>query len=236
MNERIKYLTDLYLAGKCTPEEAEELEAWYESLGQGKPDKLVIGTVEANDRLEALFSKIQHSISQPPQTRSGKIFRPVFWRWAVAAILVATFAVIYFTANKKRTEVPQLFATDAHPGGNHATLKLSDGKIIYLDSVQNGQLASQSGMQIIKLDSGSLAYKGNAQEVSYNTLATPKGGQYHIVLPDGSKVWLNAGSSLRFPTAFKGKNREVNMTGEAYFEVAHNAGQPFVVKASNVAV
>src|SRR5690606_29613893 len=97
----------------------------------------------------------------------------------------------------------------------------------------------QGQSNIIKLEDGQLAYEGDARnaaskEIQYNTVSTPRGGQYQLVLADGSKVWLNAASSIRFPAAFTGKERNVEITGEVYFEVAHNASQPFIVKANGV--
>jgi ferric-dicitrate binding protein FerR (iron transport regulator) len=113
---------------------------------------------------------------------------------------------------------------DIPPGGNKAILKLADGSEITLDNAQNGTLAQQGNIKIIKLDSGRLAYKGNTHnngsEVLYNTIYTPRGGQYQITLPDGSLVWLNAASSLRFPTVFADNERKVELSGEVYFEIA----------------
>jgi ferric-dicitrate binding protein FerR (iron transport regulator) len=103
-----------------------------------------------------------------------------------------------------------------------------------LDSLGNGVIATQNGKQVL-LKNGELAYAGDAGsgEVVYNNLTTPKGRQFQILLPDGTKVWLNAASSLRYPTAFSGSNREVEVTGEVYFEVAKNAHQPFIIHLNN---
>ncbi len=136
----------------------------------------------------------------------------------------------------------QDYKNDVAPGGNKAVLTLANGAKIVLDSAQNGTLARQGNSSVMKVDSGLLAYSqqssaGNRQPVTgahpavqYNTLSTPRGGQYQLVLPDGSKVWLNAVSSIRYPTTFAEKEREVEITGEAYFEVAKNADRPFIVK------
>ncbi len=123
------------------------------------------------------------------------------------------------------------------PGGNKAVLYLAGGQAITLDTAGNGAIASQGNVQVIKLDSGQLAYQGaGAQgEVAYNTLATPRGGQFRIILPDGSSVWLNAASSCDSP-AFNGKEREVELRGEAYFEIAKNADKPFRVKVKDMTV
>jgi ferric-dicitrate binding protein FerR (iron transport regulator) len=115
---------------------------------------------------------------------------------------------------------------------------LADGSTIILDNVQNGTLAQQGNTKVIKED-GKLAYNLTStgiNEVLYNTISTPRGGQYQVDLPDGSRVWLNAASSLHFPTAFVGKERRVEITGEAYFEVAKNKAQPFIVSVNGAEV
>lgn len=137
------------------------------------------------------------------------------------------------------------------PAGNKAVLTLADGSHIVLDSAAVGQLASQGGMRVIKLAGGQLAYKAGARAdgsgVSaasagiedhplYNEIATPRGGFYELLLPDGSKVWLDAASSLRYPTAFTGANRSVDLTGEGYFEVAPHPQQPFLITTQGVTV
>src|SRR5205085_10936617 len=124
------------------------------------------------------------------------------------------------------------------PGGNKAILTLANGQQIILDSAANGTLTSQGNTKVIKLDSGQLAYTatGASDEVLYNSISTPRGGQYQIVLADGSKVWLNAASSLRFPASFYGNERNVELTGEGYFEITKNAAKPFHVKVNDMQV
>ncbi len=118
------------------------------------------------------------------------------------------------------------------PGGNKAVLTLAGGSTIILDSALTGELSRQGNAAVRKAAGGRLIYtalKGAAAEAVYNKVTTPRGGQYQVVLPDGSRVWLNAASSLRFPTAFTGKERRVELTGEAYFEVAGDPARPFKV-------
>ncbi|HEY0612173.1 MAG TPA: FecR domain-containing protein, partial [Chitinophaga sp.] len=126
---------------------------------------------------------------------------------------------------------------DAMPGGNKAQLTLADGAIVELDSSRTGSLPAQGNVSVLARP-GQLVYNKTASQVpasvSYNILRTPKGGQYQLVLPDGTKVWLNAASSLRFPTQFTETTRSVDLTGEAYFEVAKNAAQPFHVKVEGM--
>ncbi|WP_295124877.1 FecR family protein [uncultured Chitinophaga sp.] len=116
------------------------------------------------------------------------------------------------------------------PGIERAMLTLADGSRIELDDAEEGELANQHGVKVVKLPDNQLAYEGEGNAMAYNTLETPRGAKYRITLPDGSTVWLNASSSLRFPTSFKGEDRQVELQGEAYFDVAKNASKPFKVK------
>ena len=122
---------------------------------------------------------------------------------------------------------------------NKAILTLSDGSTIILDDAKNGQVAQQGGTQIAKLANGQLVYNaldGKPAEVVFNTLTTPRGGQFKLTLPDGSEVWLNASSSIKYPTAFIGNERKVEISGEAYFEIVHNAAKPFKVSVNGMEV
>lgn len=129
---------------------------------------------------------------------------------------------------------------DAAPGGNKAILKLSNGTTIVLDTAKTGLLAVQGSISVNKTKEGQLIYKvtknSATKAITYNTLSTPRGGQYQVVLPDGSKVWLNAASSLKFPSSFSGKERMVELSGEAYFEVAKNPDMPFKVVSETAEV
>ena len=173
--------------------------------------------------------------------------------WAAAAIILLLGTGAYLFLNRSRSREAELVQVkpeinlkkDVAPGGNKAKLTLSDGSIIILDSAANGTLAQQGNARVVKLDDGQLLYNqttpnaGNPLTIdhsplTYNTLSTPRGGQYQLVLPDGSKVWLNAASSIRYPTAFAGNERRVEVTGEVYFEVAKDAQKPFRVNFSSV--
>lgn len=157
------------------------------------------------------------------------------WLWAAAGVALLVAAGSYYilqqpapsTHTVQQTKQPQ----DIAPGGNKAILVLGDGSQIGLDSAANGALSQQGNSQVVKLANGQLAYQSAGQSSTnpvYNTIITPRGGKYEVLLPDGSKVWLNAASSLRYPTAFAG-TRTVELNGEAYFEIAPNAHQPFFV-------
>lgn len=126
---------------------------------------------------------------------------------------------------------------DIPPGGNRAFLTLADGSTIVLDSVANGTLAQEGNATITKTGDGKIAYQQHAatqsQPVTFNTLTTPRGGQYQVDLPDGTKVWVNAASTLRFPSHFSGTERLVELDGESYFEVAKSTHMPFRVRLKN---
>ncbi|HEY0176031.1 MAG TPA: FecR domain-containing protein, partial [Pedobacter sp.] len=128
--------------------------------------------------------------------------------------------------------------TPVLPGGNKAYLTLADGSKIILNDARIGKLATQAGIQVTKAKDGMLIYRLKDKKTTHtdspdNTITTPSGGQYQLVLSDGTKVWLNAASSLKFPAHFLKGKREVELTGEAYFEVAKNAASPFIVKAAD---
>jgi transmembrane sensor len=164
---------------------------------------------------------------------------------AAAAVLLIGASAVYKFADKKEREqqIVRINAEnekhDVAPGGNKAVLTLANGTVIILDSATNGTLTQQGNSKVIKLSNGQLVYNllsKKPNEILYNIVSTPRGRQYQLTLADGSKVWLNAASSLRFPTAFAGKERRVEITGEAYFEVTKNKAMPFVVNVSNAEV
>ncbi len=138
--------------------------------------------------------------------------------------------------NKNKHRWPPLHR-DVAPGRNGAILTLADGSKLLLDSLGNGTIAVENGTRI-RLEDGRITYgKGNnASDIRYNTMSTPNGRQFTVVLPDGTKVWLNAASSLRYPTMFTGTERKVEVNGEAYFEVAKNASMPFRAVVNNSTV
>jgi len=209
----------------------------------------------ANTRIwEILESRLQSEgfwrddapAATPQITTPQSTVRRMPWRLLVAAsvlLLVAGAAYLGLhhspaPAITTTTPAKPINPATLTPGGNRATLTLADGRRIDLDSTTNGILASQGNMQIAKLADGQLAYNKLAtngssaekpQTPAFNILATPKAGQFSLTLPDGSRVWLNNASSLRYPVAFTGATREVELSGEAYFEVTKDAAHPFFV-------
>ncbi|MGN6402549.1 MAG: FecR family protein [Flavisolibacter sp.] len=188
---------------------------------------------EAEKLLSIIHKKIEGTQNK------ASLFSLIKWkRMLVAAsivLVVGTTGFIYLqrgTENNKEvaaTTKKQL-PHDIAPGHDNAVLTLADGSTIVLDHVANGTLARQGNIKVLKLN-GQIAYtgKGTGNEIVYNTITTAKGNQYQLILADGSSVYLNAASSIRFPTAFVGNERRVEITGEAYFEVAHNTAKPFKV-------
>jgi ferric-dicitrate binding protein FerR (iron transport regulator) len=192
---------------------------------------------------EPLYQKIleRGTIATEPASGHGRVvslFRKSRWVAAAVLILLATGGGgwLFFkhsTGKDMARHISPRQKTagdhDIAPGGDKAVLTLADGSTIDLNATNNGVVGRQGNSRIVKLSGGRLAYQTATGEkspatsgvVAYNTIATPRGGQYQLVLPDGSKVWLNAASSLRYPTAFSGKERVVELKGEAYFEIAH---------------
>ena len=187
------------------------------------------------------WDKMWLAIREPSgEARRGKVF--FIGRMQAAAILILCFVTGGFywawSVRGHRVVAREMALRPAPivPGGNKAMLTLGDGSTILLDSAKHGILARQGNAKVVKVGAGVLAYdahKENTSEVIYNTIATPYGGQYQVVLPDGSKVWLNAASSLRFPTAFTEGQRRVELTGEGYFEIAKDASRPFLVRVGS---
>ncbi len=191
-----------------------------------------------------LFKAIHDKIKSESRSKKRRVIP--LKRIAIAASVIGLLLVSVFLLSDKigkrgiaKTEIDQQrFKNDVLPGGNKATLTLADGSTIVLDDAQNGTLAQQGNSKIIKLD-GKLSYdptNKNSREVVYNTISTPKGGQYQLELPDGSQVWLNATSSIHFPTSFIGTERRIEVTGEAYFEITRNPNMPFIVSVNNAEI
>jgi transmembrane sensor len=158
------------------------------------------------------------------------------WGWAAAiifAVIISAAAYFLFKPQREHTQPTNIASikTDISPGAARAILTLADGTAIALDSAGAGALAQQGNATIIKKDNGQIAYnvKGATEKVMMNTMHTPRGGQYKLALPDGSIVWLNAESSIRFPATFTGNTRTVSVSGEVYMEISKDESKPFLV-------
>jgi len=199
-----------------------------------------------NEMFEATLKKANGIRNETPVISMQRTQKRRFlygWRAAAAVIILIATGAYFLFQNKPQQSIAvqkkQPPVNDIQPGGNRAVLTLADGTRIILDSAHNGDISQQGHTKVIKLNDGRLAYKShneNNAEPVYNTISTPKGGTYQVILPDGTSVWLNALSSLRFPTFFSGAKRTVEMTGEAYFEVSKNKDMPFTVTANGMDV
>jgi transmembrane sensor len=256
--EYYEHLMMQYLNNNCSPKEIKEL---LDHIQEDSSNKLLLQQMQAS-----FNNMLQHKTNeQQPlewsRTMQEKLINkiqpqakvvPLYKKWlprVAAAILILSFSVAgyqYYT--KKQTQPATQIAKnniipsspqEILPGGDKALLTLADGTVIVLDEAKNGTVAKQGNISVNKKN-GLVIYDASkasaATAITFNTVSTPKGGQYQIVLPDGSKVWLNAASSLLFPTAFTGAQRTVELKGEGYFEIAKNAAMPFHVKVNNMEV
>ena len=236
-----KDATDLlnrYRNGQVSEEEKALVESWYLNYTQKAADP------EISDlELETNQQKIlDHIISGIGPERKFYYWRYISVAAAVAAVIFAGGLLLKENSvpNKVSSSVIKPVNNHLPPGGNRATLILSNGSSINLTGVKNGALASEKGVVINKNADGRITYghgKGNAESATvFNTVLTPRGGQYQLVLSDGTKVWLNSASSLKYPVTFTAAKREVELSGEAYFEVAHNQHKPFLVVSNGQTV
>lgn len=242
-NTRLRYLLSRYAGKTITQAEQSELSDFLNAADNQTQLELLIeeAWIQSGEEDEMFFPSPQ--LNQVPARQPLKW---VYWqRWAAAVLLliVATSILLLVTKTRKADKLPAVVTEnikkDVKPGGTKAMLTLANGNVIALDSSLKGTLAKQGNVNL-HVSPGMLKYDQNKQtaanSIAYNVLKTPKGGQYQLELPDGSKVWLNAASSLKFPTAFVGKERRVELNGEAYFEVARNASQPFFVSVNNASI
>ncbi|HWI94208.1 MAG TPA: FecR domain-containing protein [Flavisolibacter sp.] len=244
-DSRLKYLLDSYITKTISPEEEQELfyliasgnfdeqikeymsDAWhmeYSELMNKQQSKKILDAVFSHERAKVV------SIQQPSK-------RKLIWVAASILLVAASVTIFLIVGNHATTSTlsknqNKQITNDVMPGTSGAILKLDDGSSVVLDNASNGNLLQQGNTLVVK-NGASISYvNGNVpdeRQVRYNTVETPKGRQFQLVLEDGTKVWLNAASSIRFPVAFVGKQRVVEITGEAYFEVAKNKQKPFQV-------
>lgn len=244
-NGYLKKIAKKILDGKASDEEKLFLKEYYDAF-EKQSDISERLTAEEKDILKSeiktsLLKDIVYKQESVVPLHKRKLFViPV----AAAILLFITAGLFFYNAEQPQQQIAKKKSNDDPiiPGGNKAVLILADGSKIILDNAGNGVVAKQAGLIIRKTKDGQLVYDVSSAasleggDVVYNTIQTPKGGQYQVNLPDGSRVWLNAASSLKFPTIFKGKERNVELTGEAYFEVAQNKDQSFRVSSNHQVV
>lgn len=257
--EQLEELYNKYVQNQCTQ---EELEALVNELGSEPGNEEVITQLfdKTWDGLEVFPDK--YKLPNLPLSKDRGVETPViqmhaqkkrWWQIAAAAavVLLVAAGAWWWLARTPNTDIAKTenkkegTKQDVAPGGNKAVLTLANGNTIILDNAANGTLASEGNAKVVKASDGQLVYTNRAGEasaaVTYNTLSIPRGGQYQLSLPDGSKVWLNSASSITFPTAFTGNERKVAITGEAYFEVAKGQlstghKMPFKVEKGNITI
>lgn len=254
--EQITQLLQQYLKGTLTPAEEVQLnivlkedngEVFREVI-----EKLLAENKEGPEWTDSRLDRMVQSILNADKTgypvlvpRRSSVIRKISWtRVAASAVIILILSVggyFYFDKNddkqiaKTKSQSVRFKNDVAAPGKAKAMITLSDGSIIALDSVTNGILAKQGNVDVTKTADGKIVYSGTVNTISFNTLTNPKGSKViDITLADGSRVWLNAGSSVTYPVSFVEKDRKVKMTGEAYFEIRHDAVKKFLVEANGV--
>ncbi|MEN0052033.1 MAG: FecR family protein [Mucilaginibacter sp.] len=242
-----------YLEDQCTPAEKLEVEVWFELYRGGEREFYDNDRELINQAMMKSLANIHQKIASIETTEDSHnegenrivYLKPTFrLRWiAIAATILLFMTIGGYLLLHEKSAVPKEMAKNQlpqndTPRSNKATLTLANGKKIILDDAGKGKLAVQGNMAITKSADGKIVYN-SAQasatigEIGNNTITTPKGGQYQVVLPDGSSVWLDAASSITYPSAFTGNKREVQLTGEAYFEVAKDPKKPFYVNVND---
>ena len=218
------------------PQYSEELDA----ILRENFDSVEIPTVSP-EVTKKFVKELREKMDASSKTKESSVISLFNWRKiAVAASVLLAIGIgsLVFFQNRDQSPVvvaPRL-ADDRDPGKTGAILTLSDGSKIVLDSVGNGLLANQNNTAVSKKDGGLVYKAGSGAQVVYNTMTTPRARQYNLELSDGTKVWLNASSSITFPTSFAANERKVTLTGEAYFEVAKDKKRPFRVSVNDMQV
>ena len=245
MEQRINYLLKQFTADALSPADKQELLALATDPASVVGDEIVklieaeegAGTeVTETEKWESVLNNIV-ATDKPQKTPRSILLRPLKWAAAAAVLVVFSFTA-YLSLNKKKEHV---FASDVAPGKNKAILTLANGKKISLSDALTGDIAKEAGFSITKTSNGELVYNiaeaENANDTRLNTISTPNGGEWQIRLPDGTRVWLNAASSIQYSLNIgTAKERLVKLDGEAYFEVSKNKAHPFVVETAKQTV
>jgi ferric-dicitrate binding protein FerR (iron transport regulator) len=247
LHYEIAALIGKHLQSSLTAIEAQKLQLWIEASDANRDlfnsltdeallmnELFLLDSFKASDGWATFTKTIQETTA--PKTPITWGYKK-YWYAAAAVLLMAFLTSVYFlkTPSKKVSSAisTQKSVNDVMPGGNKAMLQLADGTLVTLSDSLSGFQASQQNVKLV-IKNGEISYasKGTSQENLFNKVITPRGGQYKLRLNDGTQIWLNAASSIRYPVSFVGNTRVVELTGEAYFDVAHDPQHPFIVKLS----
>jgi transmembrane sensor len=237
--QRINYLLQKYTEGTIDDFEKKELMGSYKETSfqdaEYPDDRAAVS--------ERILRRLHNEIADDKRITYAKL-----WRISAAALVFILLSAGVYVLKRPKIEeqafVKPVIKQTILPGANVAMLTLGNGKIISLNAVSKGKLAMQGNTVITKNTDGQISYQViddrkndiTKEPITYNTLTTPPGGQFKITLPDGSNVWLNAASSIKYPSRFNGNERHVELHGEAYFEIFKNKNIPFTVTAENIAI
>jgi transmembrane sensor len=237
-------LADRFVSGTATDEEKALLHQWFDAADKEEIELVFLPERETEDDVRIrILAGLHSAIAQDAHKTPRRIGQYTRWIAAASILVVVSLTGLYFWNVRKTGEAAlrplpvAMSPKDLRPGSNKATLLLGDGSVVNLGAVKNGVIRKEAGTLIDKQD-GQLRYNASAADMApeMNTIQTPRGGQYQVILPDGTKAWLNAASSLTYPTAFTGAERRVQLKGEAYFEVADNKDKPFKVLVGDMQV
>jgi len=237
-DKQLLELLNKYRSGTCTEEDLVLLDEWFNQQHTDEQQWVLPDFIKdsVTDEMFVDFSnRLRHNAASGDKKAA---IRPLWKKMTAvaAAIILIAAGITVYRYMQQPVIGPARMIADIPPGQTGAVLTLADGSTVVLDSAGSGAIAQQGNVQVINAN-GQLTYKGSeSSTVAYNTLSTPKARRYQVVLPDGTKVWLNASSSISYPVAFTGNERKVKITGEAYFEVVHNAAKPFNVQVGNTLI
>lgn len=261
--DRLAYLLQQYAVKKTGTEEEEELYVLIEGSDDETLKDALLPILENSESLAEFDETRWRPMMERIVSREGEAGSPstiaqdeslvvslkgrthLWKRIAVAASIIGAifFAGYWMMKDKPTDDGPQTTVIQTNdvqaPDKNRAQIKLSDGTVVYLDSAANGELAMQGNVKLVKNANGEIEYNRESAivngEIQYNTLFNPRGSRVQpLTLSDGTKVWLNSESSIKYPIAFNGSQRKVEITGEAYFEVTHDASKKFIVVSNGV--
>lgn len=256
MQDNQSYLRELFkkvVANQCS---TDELETFFRLVRELPDNEALVAELDnywdetyaavqpgEQSKGDELYAKVLRGVNgnQPPAISAHRVrfLKTAWFRYAAAILIIIGIGAYFYTYQTSKPVVTKTYTVAGvpAPGTNRATLTLANGQKIFIDSAGQGILASEGGANIEKTGDGNIIYKGSGinQEPQYNILSVPRGSQLaSIVLSDGSKVYLNAASSLKYPVVFSADERRVEITGEAYFEIAKDAKRKFVVANGNI--